>query len=70
MLVRKNNDDLAVQYEDVHALPNCPLKEGDCDNDDECQGNLKCGQGSGLDYNCGSTFPSRYDCCYDPEKRK
>ena len=48
----------------------CEENQGDCDNDYECQGNLKCGE-----FNCPTTFPSMvigtvmHDCCYDPEKR-
>ena len=46
----------------------CGVGEGDCDNDNECLGNLKCGQGNGLDDNCDTSlgFGSNYDCCYDP----
>ena len=49
----------------------CEENQGDCDNDYECQGNLKCGEGNGFENNCPSTFPSQYgpDCCYDAEKR-
>ena len=39
---------------------------GDCDNDDDCTGSLKCGQGNGLDGNCADSF-NGYDCCYEPE---
>ena len=49
----------------------CGEGEGDCDSDADCVGNLKCGQGSGFDDNCGSGFASDADCCYDPNgKRK
>ena len=37
---------------------------GDCDNDDQCQGNLLCG----VD-NCKRMFPDadpQADCCYNP----
>ena len=46
----------------------CGKGEGDCDSDADCAGNLKCGQGNGLDDNCDTSlgFPSDYDCCYDP----
>ena len=46
----------------------CGEGEGDCDSDVDCVGNLKCGQGNGLDDNCDTSlgFPSDYDCCYDP----
>ena len=45
----------------------CGIEEGDCDNDSECSGNLKCGYN-----NCNTTlgFPSDYDCCYDPQGNK
>ena len=39
----------------------CQEMEGDCDNDNECAGSLKCGAD-----NCESTYPSNYDCCYLP----
>ena len=50
----------------------CGEGEGDCDNDSHCFGDLKCGQGNGYDNNCDANlgFPSDYDCCYDPKKRK
>ena len=37
--------------------------EGDCDNHDECQDNLFCGEG-----NCKAhlNFDSHIDCCYQP----
>ena len=43
----------------------CAEGEGDCDNNDECQANLKCGKD-----NCNAAlgFPSKYDCCFDPNK--
>ena len=46
----------------------CGEGEGDCDSDVDCAGNLKCGQGNGLDGNCDTSlgFHSDYDCCYDP----
>ena len=46
----------------------CREGEGDCDSDDECLGNLKCGQGNGLDDNCdaSSGFGQFDDCCYAP----
>ena len=52
----------------------CVVGEGDCDNDNECHGNLKCGEGKkgGRDNNCkklfNSTWHSEADCCYDPYK--
>ena len=48
----------------------CREGEGDCDRDSDCFGDLKCGQGNGLDNNCDSSFgfPSSHDCCYDPNK--
>ena len=63
---------------DGNAGPNCCTSSnqcgeggGDCDSDVDCAGNLKCGQGNGLDDNCDTSlgFPSDYDCCYDPSKR-
>ena len=40
--------------------------EGDCDNDDECKGNFKCGEYNCLDMNPDSSFSTGADCCYDP----
>ena len=50
----------------------CGEGEGDCDSDDECFGDLKCGQGNGYDSNCNTAlgFHVLTDCCYDPSKRK
>ena len=47
----------------------CGEGEGDCDTDDDCFGNLKCGQ-NGLDDNCDAAlgFIATHDCCYDPDK--
>ena len=39
--------------------------EGDCDNDDECKGDFKCGKHNCLDMNPGSSFSPGADCCYD-----
>ena len=43
----------------------CQEMEGDCDNDNECEGSLKCG----ID-NCNRpdqiTWASDADCCYQP----
>ena len=36
----------------------CQIDEGDCDSDNDCTGNLRCGVG-----NCGSMYPSNSDCC-------
>jgi len=44
----------------------CGLFEGDCDNDDECKGNFKCGEYNCLDMNPDSSFSTGADCCYDP----
>ena len=42
----------------------CELNEGDCDDDDQCSGSLKCGTD-----NCvGDTFDATDDCCYDPKR--
>ena len=48
----------------------CNEGEGDCDKDDDCFGNLKCGQGNGFDDNCDDAlgFEPQFDCCYDPNK--
>ena len=49
----------------------CGEGEGDCDDDNECLGNLKCGQDKAQhDNNCAAHFDSvwdsKADCCYDP----
>ena len=37
----------------------CQYMEGDCDNDNDCEGSLECGSD-----NCGqSTWDSEADCC-------
>ena len=36
----------------------CQIDEGDCDSDNHCTRNLRCGVG-----NCGSMYPSNSDCC-------
>ena len=36
----------------------CGIGEGDCDGNDQCLGDLICGED-----NCGSEFPSNADCC-------
>ena len=43
----------------------CGEKEGDCDEDMDCFGNLKCGTN-----NCDASlgFTKSTDCCYDPKK--
>ena len=48
---------------DVHGYANCRDNEGDCDEDYECEGSLKCGS-----YNCNwpDGNPSNEDCCYEP----
>ena len=39
----------------------CGLNEGDCDSDNDCLGNLRCGLN-----NCvGSQFHPEADCCHD-----
>ena len=47
----------------------CKVNEGDCDNDKECKGHLKCGKN-----NCNrksySSFSALDDCCYEPKKGK
>ena len=42
----------------------CGENEGDCDDDSDCFGNLKCG----VDNCNNSTFSWWEDCCYDPAK--
>ena len=40
----------------------CAINQGDCDNDNECDGSLTCGI-----RNCvGHLFPENADCCQEP----
>ena len=41
----------------------CNEGEGDCDNDEECTGDLKCGVN-----NCGADQSPKADCCYEPRE--
>jgi len=45
----------------------CRLGQGDCNSNDECWKNLKCGTSNCRDYDGGRTniFDSTDDCCYD-----
>ena len=38
----------------------CGSGEGDCDDDNDCIGDLVCGKN-----NCGEGFPKGADCCQD-----
>ena len=44
----------------------CLENEGDCDENEDCLGELVCGSGTGNDNNCPAkaTFESTDDCCY------
>ena len=44
----------------------CLENEGDCDENEDCLGELVCGAGTGNDNNCPAkaTFESTDDCCY------
>ena len=42
----------------------CGIYEGDCDDNDECLGTLKCGEDNCLDV--GLPIGNLPDCCYDP----
>ena len=64
---RKESTDLG-QYDGSFCSAGgrlCQEGEGDCDGDNECAGSLKCGED-----NCNrpeqNTWPSHYDCCYQP----
>ena len=49
----------------------CGENQGDCDNDNECLGDLKCGEGhEEFNDNCDSSFADGADCCYQPNKGK
>lgn len=45
------------------ASSTCGVGEGDCDNDNDCTGDLVCGKD-----NCGNGFPKLFDCCIKPKK--
>lgn len=49
----------------------CEIGYGDCDNDDECRGNLKCCQRdngeSCLGLEIPASFDKDHDFCYDPK---
>ena len=67
-----NNQVKTVQQSWLQALrdyfPNIyTVFEGDCDNDDECKDDLKCGKHNCLDMNPGSNFSDGADCCYGSE---
>ena len=49
-----------VDYLKCSATTPCEDKEGDCDLDEDCRGDLICGAN-----NCDTTkgFPSNADCC-------
>ena len=43
----------------------CEVNEGDCDSDEDCMGDLLCGQA-----NCDADkfgYKSKTDCCYEPK---
>ena len=50
----------------------CEEGQGDCDTDNDCVGNLKCGESNGYNGNCDTSlgYESDWACCYDPDKRK
>ena len=45
----------------------CLEGEGNCDDNDDCIGNLQCGQNN-CDKGLG-LFDSDSDCCYDPKRK-
>ena len=48
----------------------CNIGEGDCDFDNQCLGDLKCGENNNFDDNCiGEGFDATDDCCYDPNPK-
>merc|ERR1712215_567463 len=46
----------------------CGAREGDCDDDHDCKGNLKCGKNN-CDRKKYPTFSKKADCCYNPAKQ-
>ena len=60
----KTCDGISYDGECCSVLAPCAINEGDCDADNECQGNLFCGSN-----NCPAPFPSQADCCESPFSR-
>ena len=56
---------ISGNFDDCTSNNPCSEDEGDCDNDEQCNENLKCGTD-----NCRSSlgFESFYDCCYSLEE--
>lgn len=47
----------------------CGVKEGDCDSDNDCKGDLVCGsEGQGQGNNCGPKYLKSSECCRLPGK--
>ena len=46
----------------------CGFGEGDCDTNDQCEGNLICGIDNCQAMNPNKNFDTYADCCYDPSK--
>ena len=63
-------DDGTVPVEDVNVNPSDPLGEcqGDCDDDDECEGDLVCFHNENGDAHvppgCSGTGTADWDYCY------
>ena len=52
------------------TLNQCGAGEGDCDEDEDCAGSLKCGSNNCFtDDGPGALFSSAADCCYDPHPK-
>ena len=45
-------------YKCCSSSNQCDLNQGDCDSDNDCSGNLICGND-----NCQQQFPLDVDCC-------
>ena len=51
----------SLRYDDCCSPSNrCPKDFGDCDDDEDCQGSLKCGRN-----NCPPGFSQDDDCCQE-----
>ena len=48
-------------YDECSTSNQCNAGEGHCQSHDQCQSGLVCGT-----QNCGSTYPSDYNCCMTP----
>ena len=65
-----------TQWDCCNPHSQCGVGEGDCDSDDDCVGDLICGNSRDDSNNCATTFANnsslwmeKADCCINPGKR-